>query len=450
MSLLAAGAALGVVLTQVGVGQSALLVLGDERRGLGALARSLLLGPWLTAVWMIALSVVGFGFDVPAVLVPSWILIIGAAWRFGLPRFGLVPGSVGWAQLACIALFALAAWVAWQVPIHKDDAMLNFALVGRAFETRGSVAAGALRGLVDPGHIDYPPLVALSDALLFMVAGAERARAATVLGPCAYLALLLLVVEACRTRLQPRSAVTVVAVFAALPVLFLYAIDGGADLRLTATLLALALEVSTWRGEARSALRVCVYAAACALTKNEGLPIAAATLLLIVWRVALRQFRLKAAIVPVFVLVVGAAWWTAFRASHGITSGFAADALNDGLANKLGRIPEVMSFFAFEMPLERSLGGYLVWGMTWPLVIAAALIGLRHARATLRWPVALLAVHLGLYAAVFAVTPRRLEWHLSTAAYRLSVHTVPWLLLIVVAAVSAFEQKGASREPARR
>ena len=60
-----------------------------------------------------------------------------------------------------------------------------------------------------------------------------------------------------------------------------------------------------------------------------------------------------------------------------------------------------------------------------------------------------LVAHLALYVMVFALTNSELEWHLGTAAPRMALHLVPYLVLAAGLCLATDTGPGSDRDPDR-
>ena len=156
--------------------------------------------------------------------------------------------------------------------------------------------------------MEYPPLIAINEALVFRAAAPDGERAIRALFSLAWLAFVFLTLETCERYLTKLQAVLLAAFVAATPMVWEFGENGFADLRLTATLLLLLLEAVHWldRRDTTSALRFSAVAAAAALTKNEGLMIASIAVLFMVGLVARRVVTWSAtrAAIAILLLVV--------------------------------------------------------------------------------------------------------------------------------------------------
>jgi len=436
-----------VYATQLAAGRVVLALAGGAPRHGRAegLARVLLYGPLALGVQLFVYHLAAVPHHLPLVLPPWWLALGALALRGGLGRPAAVERSrAERAVLAAAAgLFALALVQGGAVPVYRGDEVNNFALNARVFELHASLAPDALMALADPGHPEYPPLIALNEALVFRAAGEARTFAVKPFFALAYLAFALLAAEACFRRLRPALAAPLALVVLALPEVNAYAAGGMADLRLAACVLLLALETDgAFRRPSRRALAGFVLAAgACAWTKNEG--IAVATLAALGLAACPRRGGVSArglAAGAAAVLVL--AWsWPAFKAAHGLRDVYLSGAVREDPLANLDRLGAIASAFA-GFPLHAELHGHPSWGVLWPLAgLAAAAALLRGgARRELIVPLALLALHLGVYAAVFVVTPRPLEWHLATAGPRLFFHATPWVLAVLIASARVLDR----------
>lgn len=410
------------------------------------LARALLLGPLAIAAQMIVMAVLGIPFGVAPIVAPWWLAAAGLGWRARrTPRtkpLGARPRAAGGARAALLlsaaALVLLALVVGLQMPVHTGDAMNNYAVNARVFETQRGLAPEAFARLALPGHTENPPLVALNEALLFLAAGPARAWAVKPFFTLAYAALLLLVIEACRRELPPRRALPVALAAMLTPIWASQASDGYADLRLTAGVLLLALEGrALWRAPSGRGLAALVAAAlACAALKHEGVAVAGlacALPLLLAWRGRLPARHAAAAVAGLATLAL--AWPLYAHRTATMPLPLVGPEWRDA-GRALSRLPDVLAGLA-ALTLDADAKGNPFWGAFWPAAGALALVGLLRParRGAVLAALAALAAHAALYVAVFALTPVDLDWHVLTAGTRLVVHLSPWALLAAVAAL---------------
>jgi hypothetical protein len=437
---------LAVYLTQIVAG----LVVVELLHGRGAFhgggpgrrfARALLLGPAAIALELMAFHALGVPIALPFALVPWWLAALALARRLVQPPAERDEPTQGFERaLAAVALagFAVLLFVGTRFPVYRGDEVNNFAVNARVFEVHRSLAPDALNGLIENGHPEYPPLVALNETLLFQAEGDTLGFAAKPFFSLAWLAWALLVVEAVR-KLAPPLAVCAALLAMLVPELASFATRGMADLRLTATMLLLVLEARAFlrnvdERRARRAGAVAAAAVAAALTKNEGVAIATlATLALAPFAVRVLGAR-RAGLGALATLAL--VWtWPVFKAVHDIRDVYLGAAKPGLHLDQLGTIARELA----RLPFGSELGTQPSWGVLWLAAGIAAGIGFwsRTARRELGLLGLGLAVHVALYAAVFSATPHDLRWHLSTAGPRLLFHTAPWLVLILAAGLGA-------------
>jgi hypothetical protein len=320
------------------------------------LARALLLGPLALTIQMLCFAALGLPFGVASLTLPWWLIAGAVTWRANrdaqaagrpAPR---PPG--GGARTAVIVLAGVlvvsSLVVGLQMPVHTGDAMNNYAVNARVFETQRGLAPETLAALAVPGHTENPPLVALNEALIFLAAGPARAWAIKPFFTLAYAALLLLVIEACFRELDARHAVPVALLAMLTPIWASQASDGYADLRLTAGVLLLALEGrALWRARATRALPAFIAAAlVCAATKHEGVALAGLACGLPLLAAVRRRLRPRAATAAIVATLALALAWPLYAARTASMPLPLMEPLWHDVGRALGRLPEVVARMA--------------------------------------------------------------------------------------------------------
>lgn len=419
-------------------------------------SRALLLGPTLVALQMLALDALGLRFRLGLIVLPWWIPAL-LAWGARSARRG---PPVSWASAApalpvaarpalalVLLLFGVALVAGLWMPVHTGDAMNQFALNARVFETHGALAPDALRSLAIPGHVEYPPLVSLNEALLFLAGGPARALVIKPFFALAFLAWMLLVVEAC-FALLPAGLATLLALVALLaPAAALSATEGYADLRLAATVLLLGLAGrALWLQPGRRRLLLfALCAVACALTKLEGIAVGLAAAALPALLAARRRLPAGETALVLLAMLALVLAWPVYAHVQGLgRTALVGEEWHDA-GTALARLPGVLGTMLLMMVdigiTERH------WGVFWLVTLALALWALRRPerRPAVSITLLVLAAHLLVYAAVLSLTPADLEWHVTTAAPRLLMHIAPWALL--AAALSQARPAGDAVRP---
>ncbi|MGQ0552847.1 MAG: hypothetical protein ACT4PU_06465 [Planctomycetota bacterium] len=434
------------------------------------IGRALLVGPAALAAQMIVMSLAGLSFSLTAVLVPWWVLAAVLLWRrasargggaaaggaSGAGRSSRAGGAAGvasgpylsaaarWTGYALLGLtlllFLALVRLGLQTPIFESDPLNNFALPARVFETERSLAPEVLGNLAAVGHVEYPPLVALNEALFFLAAGERRLAAPLPFFALAWLAFQLLLLGAALRRLHPAAVVPVVLISLAIPELYGLGTVGLAELRLAATVLLLGIEGTALlrQPSAAAGLRFAVVAALCALTKNEGVAIAALACLplaALAWR---RRLPRAAAVQGLLLVALVALGWVAILAAGGVGGGvWASDYVGEASLDP-ERLRAIFTGFLRYVPMDRLSSMY--FGVLWPAAAAAALLGLVCAAAHRETAGLLLALaaHVLLYGFTLAIIPQHIEWTLQATGLRLFFHMVGWPLLLLVAAAAAY------------
>jgi hypothetical protein len=419
------------------------------------LPRALLLGPGALALQWFLFDLAGVPISLASVLWPWWVAgaLAGAAAlrRSARPAVRATPRPAsGERALVALALLlgTVALCVGLLVPVIESDPVLNFLTIGRVFATHHGLAPDGLLGLAIPNHIEYPPLIAINEALVFLAAGDGGFLAVKPFFALALLAWLLLGVELCVTTLRARLALLAGLFVLCLPGPFGFALGGYAELRLATSLLLLILEGRQLVSAPSRAglLRFALYAGLCAWTKNEGLALASFAVVLPLTLLRGRRLAPRVVLGGVALLLVLAWAWPAWLRANAIEHGYIVEAGKLGLGEAFARVPEILTGF-LRIPLTghphiaTGLDGLAGDGLIWPLALLLAAVGLasRRGRRQLSWPAGLLMLHIGLYVAVFAATPHQLAWHLGTAAARLLFHVTPWLLWLTVAGLAALD-----------
>jgi hypothetical protein len=176
-----------------------------------------------------------------------------------------------------------------------------------------------------------------------------------------------------------------------------------------------------------------------AFTKNEGLVLAALGLVvLLTAMVVRRRFSFAQAGVAVGIVALLVVPWQIEKEVLKLQSD-----LNPTLGGLIANWGERIGTVLDRMVLNfRDIG---LFGMLWPVVLLACVLGL--ALAPRRWLgavplLALLLAWIGFIVAAFVTTTRELEWHLTTAADRLIFHAAPLAALLVAVYVGGLLAKG--------
>jgi hypothetical protein len=393
-----------------------------------ALAGSTVAGIAVMVGWMAALDVAGVRWSATLLLapiVPALALAAGARPR---PAPAGRDGGGGWAIAATAVVAARAAWIA-ALPAFGWDFRYIWGLKARVLALAGSHDAAWLtwpgHGFAHPG---YPP--AWSDLVAAGVAcGASAAAAAAAwqaLLAAALAAACWAIARPCPAWMRCLAAVGA----ACSPVLGDPLYSGYAE-PLTALLAAVSLGAlaALGRGERLAAPLLAVACGVLAVTKGEGLALAAAVSLGAVLvggaRVALPAAAATAA--------AGGAWRLAIAAGVAPVDQSFAPSLAAALAHARV-LPAALAAAVQQSP---AIAFMLA---AWALVLASwrptELRGVRLACGV--WGLAVLAAYLS--------TTADLAWHLANSADRVLAVPLPAVLALVLAA--RFTPAGGRSAPA--
>ncbi len=406
-----------------------------------ALPRALLLGPLVLTLQMLACDAAGVPLRLPALLLPWWALAGLAAWRRrGRPAAEREP--LGPAHLAALglafALGGLALGAGLLQPLRAGDPLTNAALSGRVAATLGSLDADRILALQAPVFASYPPLVAFNEAALFRAAGEGWARAAMPFFALAQLALLLLLVETCFERARPARALPLALLLLLAPTVATGGATGYFDERFAASVLLLGLTLSDLhrRPGAPRALLAAAAAVACALTKPQGLVVAAVAALLLAASLARGRLPVRAALAALGLLAAGCALWPVFAHARGLDPPPELVPHWPGAASLAARMAEALTFAARQaLPLDAA--AWSAWGLAWPALLALGAVGLarRSTRALAGMALLAGALQLAGYVAMVACISIDFEWSLATGLGRWLLHLLPWAALAAAAAI---------------
>ncbi|MEW6747256.1 MAG: hypothetical protein AB1486_31375 [Planctomycetota bacterium] len=432
-----------VVASTFAAGSVLVVLLRLHGTRVGLAARSFLLGTGALAYQAFLWSLAGLPVSLEALL-PVWWVAVAVLWcrrrRARSVRSPPIASTLAdrlfW--LVVLVLVILALTTALLRPIHTADAANIYGLAARAIAARHELSAGVLHSLQTAGHVEYPPLVALNEALLFMAAGTLAMRLALVLFVFFFASFAVLVHELARELLRPGWAALVSLVLVLSPEVLLYAWRGYADLPLAALFAAAILHGrrAFVAGTPGDAVAAAVFLGFASFTKNEGL--AAALLgmgVLLVWALASRRTRVLVGAVLLLLALV--APWPIFRTVHHLEVVDLAGSSLGNLIDEPSRMAVVLSELA-GIALRRGLRGDFMWGAFWFVVagvgLAVVVINMRHPSRLGRQlvlPALPLIVQLAVYVTVLAVTGNDLRWQLETALSRLVLHTTPAALLLL-------------------
>ena len=349
------------------------------------------------------------------------LLIVAALARF---RYGArSTDRIGWPLAPAVLMFLpllVCAAAATIVPLNDFDGRAFWVLKAKGIAHERAVDGPFFHGAtVDPRN-DYPLLVPIDAAVIFSLADSSDDRQVRWM----YLLFLVALTLHAREQLSRLTSTLAGSWCAALipwiPQCSLMregsALSGYSDLPMGAFGAGAFFELVA----AESPVRFGLWVVFLVLTKSEGLPFA--LMFLLVGAFVFRK-RIVPAAGMALVAVAALVLWR-----HGIPRGDGEDLLRllPTIPQKLGRAGTAVA----------TLGGHLVdlhsWGLFWVAVLAAAIAGARQRRV--RLAIALIALMLSVYLAVYIATSWRMTDLIHASASRLLLHLIGPALFVLAAA----------------
>lgn len=341
----------------------------------------------------------------------------------------LTSAAVIVGSLATVALLALAH------PLGEWDAFAIWSLKARVIFEAGLTPRPPYFGCLPQAftHLDYPLLLPALTAGAYAAQGGPLETGARLPQVVAYLGLLALLYDACRRQVDRFLALALVAAFGSAPALVRWAGTGYADLLLGLFICGAACALLEWQRTCapRAALACGACAALMALTKSEGLPLAAVVLALLGCVAAARRERracAQAALAAAVWLTMLIPWWIWSAGIPRVDEDYLGRLLDGTFWRQLDRLSQIgEAMLASARRRDR-------WGLAWLALALAAAVGWRRfARLEVLLLSGLLLAQLGLYAAAFVASPWQLSEHIAVALERLLLQTLPTACLLAAA-----------------
>lgn len=398
---------------------------------------------------LLLLSLAGIRPERASICVLAAIALAVTAWfwrrgRLVIPAAGADSAAAGerWARLPALAaagVVALVALLAAGNAVTDWDAFAIWALKARWVLAQPLIPRPALFSdlSLSYSHLDYPLLFPFLTAGAYAVGGGPVERAGQLLCPFLLAALASILYDGARDFLPRLPAALLVAIVLLLPQTLRFAPSGQATLLLLVFHAASLVALVRWTNAGRRSdlALLSLFSAFLALTKNEGLAMAAINGAVVLGLCLLRRSRRLwlhggAAIAgTIFLLLPWTVWnWSTPR-SHEDYGG----RLRPGIIlAHLDRIPAILAH------LGRRLVDFRSFGWFWLLLALLALGGRRAWRRTdarvlwLAWLAQVCA-----YVLAFMVTPWDLHELLDMISARMLLHTVPCAALILACHWSA-------------
>ena len=419
-------------------GLSIALALPGAPRRVSALAgEAYLLGTGAAAFSLFALSCLGIGWSMPALIATLALIVALAtavAWRRPRPRVE-VPQLDAWnlIDLLTLAIVAGHARVAMLAPPVEADYMFIWGTKAKKFLYAGGVD---WQFLLSPFHSNLHPSYPIFTPLIYdvhaLLGGTWNDRGMALL-TTVYGAAALLTVRGMLAAdfAKPARAIAT----AALAPLVLSPYFGLAEGMLVACVVTglLHLRQAVRAVDPADALRGAVFLGLAGSYKDEGITfvVAAAAAM-----VASRAFSLLPRLWPAVAIL---APWAIVHRLHHAPAGLASTGIVDRV---LAHIPEASLVFA--VIADHPVGNALFWTG----VVAALLLGARRAAGVERFLVVSVITQLVLILAAYLATPWDLRWHVQWSWERVVRQVLPLIgLLAFFAAGDPFRRAVIGFEP---
>ncbi|MBU0754170.1 MAG: glycosyltransferase family 39 protein [Planctomycetes bacterium] len=451
------------------------LFRGAHQNLLGNLGKSWALG--LGTAGMLALLVDDLGLGVSLCSVGTASLVVMVGLVLLALRNKTAPSPVenretlpirilGWSLLA-FAFLALgyAVYTGWIRPPYQFDALTRW-----MFKTKVLCLDGTLFGplSLDPGyqftHQRYPPLVSYISTLPSLLGDTFDDRIASSIYPWYAVALVLTVFGALKSRGSLLRGALAAAWIAGLPLIAFRdsappgsgAFSALADIPFTlfATCAALAALDGVERQRKGAFLEAGLMLAFAMLTKNEGIPLTAVTVLAVLVFAQEKRFR-KGVIVLVIPLVLYYLLWARVARTFPMAEADYVNRLNmEALTQGLDRVIPVL-----QRILEEAFT-FSNWDLIWPALLVLLVLSGRRALDrggsllltifTLQWGSYILAYTITAWTSPAAELYSRngdpVYFLMETSLGRLFLHLTPIAVVLVLRKVPLRMRKDDARE----
>ena len=428
--------ALLAILALVILGMAIARALDAACSGLRLAGLSFLYGSGAASFVLLALATlhVPWGAGTVAIaMIAVFAIAAGIAWRNASPRSVLLASRPHVVDLLTLATVAGYAVYATMHPPWEWDFWAIWGLKGRVFLEAGGLDWGFLESPWNLfAHPDYPALVPLDFDVVALVSGGWDDRWMGMLEVAWGASLLLIVREQAARETTPLLAAVAAFAVAAPALTRFVGLAEGALVAFGAAGVLLAREAMRDEDAAawRHAAFMLGFAANC---KNEGIALLAAVMLAIALtgprsRIAPRLARLW----PAYALVVP---WILIRAMHALPTDLAGGDAASRLAERLPQAGAILALLAAKL--------HRPW--FWAALVAAMLVVPPAAIVRERFVIVVTIIQLAFFAGAYLVTPYDIGWHVFTSWPRLTAQ-----LAVPIAFVVALMLAGVVSAPGER
>lgn len=277
-------------------------------------------------------------------------------------------------------------------------------------------------------HLDYPLLLPMLYAGAFAMIGQADDQWGKIVLPLLYAGQTLLAYTGARQWLGRNGALAMALLLVGGPSVIIIATPGVADIPLAVFLLASLVYLLRWMAHRETAdlLLAAAFTVFMAMTKSEGLALAAINLLAIVGVAAFRKAWKPLGLFSSVVIASLLPWLVWSIGLPRVDENYTAQITYSNIAQNLDRLGTILPTF-FESMAEVQL-----WGGLWLVLPCVAFLGYRgfaNSQGVVLW--IMLLLHLSLYALIYVVTPWNLNELLQASLVRVLSHVAPNVMLLV-------------------
>jgi hypothetical protein len=373
-----------------------------------------------------ALVVIAGLYQAGRQLVPRWPTDWKRNHGWGYYLWYLFPlvlgGYVGFTALRIATSTPLIGWDAWAIWLYKAKLLAAENLVPPPWVFTSPSGFG---------HPHYPLLWPMLAAGAYGITGTADDHYARLILIFLWIGWGLMTYSALRWKLPRLPAAMLASLQLSLPLVTEYASNGYADVVLAGFYGGMICLILRLRDSADWSVLIsaALLGAGAAFTKHEGMPLACFGAALVL-AMAARHGRAKAALmaaafvgIVVILLSPWYVWSQHFPRTDEDYGSHISEFFNGANVQRLHVIIPAVG---------RELMKWDDWGPLWALFLIIAVLGWRafhYSYIRALW--ALLAAHFLLYMFVYVITPRDINWLISTTLNRLIIHITPVAILLI-------------------
>lgn len=384
-------------------------------------------------VWMTALSAIGIRIETIYLVLPSALLGIAAFYFRQVTERSNEPKKdiSGLEKFFIIAIALQVSYVlfkAFIIPIEAYDAVAIYGLKAKIFYLSGGVPQDFFTRLGSfVPHAEYPFLVPLSEASVYIFLGNLNDLASKVIFPLYYLALLAVLYYTVFRIAGRKTALLFTFLLATVPQISDYASNGYADLPLAFYFSAGIMSIIFWirSGRFKYLILSFVLSIFAAWTKPEGLMLSGiGALIVFVHILTSGKSFMRHGIIYITAVIATVLAYIGIMRYLGLNPNSDFIAARIDIVSGIKRIPAILYQYQIQF------FGPKKWNIAWILFILAFVTNLKAAFSeNIKFITISILAALLSYTAIYMITPKDLGLHLSTTASRLFIHFFPLVIL---------------------